>query len=129
MNKFPGFSFEKIKENGIVKIILSCKMKVKVHKTRLVKQSKWQSNSVKIQKRSAKLVLLLCLVICFWTSGYNWIRRKDEQTKLEGHSSHEVLVQVFIMSMQLKKLENGRWKNECVTLCSLLSKNPPSPGE
>ena len=71
----------------------------------------------------------------FWTSGYNWIRRKDEQTKLEGHSCHEVLVQVFIMSMQLKKLENGQWKNEeafineCVTLCSLLSKNSPSPGE
>ena len=62
----------------------------------------------------------------FWTSGrYNWIRRKDERTKLEGHSCHEILVQVFIMSMQLKKLENGRWKNEetfneCVTLCSLL---------
>ena len=39
------------------------------------------------------------------------------------------------MSMQLKKLEIGRWKNEeafineCVTLCSLLSKNSPSPGE
>ena len=39
------------------------------------------------------------------------------------------------MSMQLKKLENGRWKNEetsfneCVTLCSLLSKHSPSIGE
>ena len=38
------------------------------------------------------------------------------------------------MSIQLKKLENGQWKNEetfneCVVLCSLLSKNSPSPGE
>ena len=40
----------------------------------------------------------------YWTPGYNWIRRKDSITKIEAHSCHEVLLQVFCMHSTIKKL-------------------------
>ena len=46
----------------------------------------------------------------FWDPNYPWLHRKDQLTKLDGHSCQEVLIQVFLMSKQLQMLEEGGWK-------------------
>ena len=42
----------------------------------------------------------------YWTPGYNCLQRNDSITRLDAHSSHEVLVQVFTMKNIKKSLIN-----------------------
>lgn len=46
----------------------------------------------------------------YWCISYNWLRRKDEITKKEGHICHECLLHMFIAYCRLEKLLNGGWK-------------------
>jgi len=41
----------------------------------------------------------------YWTPGYNWLHRIDKTTKLDGHSSHEVLQFLFYWSNLPSKIE------------------------
>ena len=50
----------------------------------------------------------------YWTPGYNWLRRNDDITRLDAHSAHEVLIQVFVMHKQISSLTNGGWKTNSV---------------
>ena len=53
------------------------------------------------------LSFLTAFAKTFWDPAYNWIRRKDAISKLDGHSCHEVLLQVFTMSELLNRLQTS----------------------
>ena len=60
----------------------------------------------------------------YWTPGYNWMRMKDEITKHEGHCSHEMLQQVFVMLSKLDEIISS-WESmpvfaECTQLVNAL---------
>ena len=46
----------------------------------------------------------------YWTPGYNLPQRNDLITRLDAHSSHEVLVQVFTMKNKIQSLINDGWQ-------------------
>ena len=80
---------------------------------------------VKNPETKVQMSFLKAFGIYYWTPGYNWIRRKDKLTKLDGHSSHEALLAVFEMSTKLAKMESDGWKTipefkECLDLTEAL---------
>ena len=134
-NKFPGFSFEKIKENGVVKMLLvhsTNKLSSPVHsnfrtrrnrdilqmlRKKLITKLESLDDSKKQLQAAEEQVLEESDTQeqdkRRTVSIGNEFEIEEQQTAQQERGQHqEVLVQVFIMSMQLKKLEYGRWKNE-----------------
>ena len=65
---------------------------------------------VKNPEVRAQLSFLVAFGRTFWNKAFNWMRRKDSLTKLDGHSCHEVLIQVFCMESQLSHIAD-HWRD------------------
>ena len=66
---------------------------------------------IKNPEIKAQLSFLSAFGKRYWTREYDWIRRKDDISKLEGHSCHEVLLNVFCCHSTLSKLSQD-WEND-----------------
>ena len=61
---------------------------------------------IKSLETKVNIKFLVALGKYNWTPGYNWLQRKYLITRLDAHSSHEVLVQVFTMQNKIQSLIN-----------------------
>ena len=84
---------------------------------------------IKNPEIKAQLSFLSAFGKRYWTREYNWIQHKDDISKLEGHSCHEVLLNVFCCHSTLSKLSQD-WENDpafsvCKSLVNDLSSVVP----
>ena len=76
------------------------------HYSALVKTVKYTWGVIQNQETKVNIKLLVVFGKYYWTPSYNWRRRNDLITRLDAHSSHEVLVKVFTMKNKIQPLIN-----------------------
>ena len=82
------------------------------HSSALEKKAKDTWGLIQNPETRVNIKFLVAFGKYYWIPGYNWLRRNNLITRLDAHSSHEVLVQVFTMQNKIQQLINYVWQTD-----------------
>ena len=84
------------------------------HSSALGKTVKYAWEIIQNPETKVNIKFLVSFGKFHWTPGYNCLQRKDSIKRLDAHSSHEVLAQVFTMKNKIQSLINNCWQTNAI---------------
>ena len=85
-------------------------MEIEPHSSASGKTVKYAWGLIQNPETRVNIKFLVAFEKYYWTHGYIWLRRNNLITRLDSHSSHEVLVQVFTIKNKIQSIINHGWQ-------------------